>query len=66
MVFFLSHGLQYSRLFHPDQHQKCKLKFTSVYPLFADDAQGVSSDLEFSEPEIVYIAEARGPQGGAL
>jgi len=40
MVFFLSPGLQYSRLFHPDQHQKCKLESTSICPLLADDAQG--------------------------
>ena len=31
--------LQYSHLFHPDQHLKCKLKFTSVYPLFAENQQ---------------------------
>jgi len=37
MVFFLSDSFYYSCLFHPDQHQKCKLKFTSVCPLFAED-----------------------------
>jgi len=39
IAFFLSDSKEYSRLFHPDQLQKCKLKFTPVCPIFADDAQ---------------------------
>jgi hypothetical protein len=37
MVFFLSDSFHYSCPFHPDQNQKCKLKFTPVCPLFAKD-----------------------------
>jgi hypothetical protein len=35
-----SPGFQYSRLFHPDQHQKCKLKSASIWPISAGDAHG--------------------------
>jgi hypothetical protein len=41
MVFFLSPSLQYSRLFHPDQYQRCKINFPSIFPISADDAQRI-------------------------
>jgi len=37
MASFLSDSLHYSRLFHPDQPQKCKLNFIPVCPLLAED-----------------------------
>jgi hypothetical protein len=55
MVFFLSDGFHYSRLFHPDQHQKCKLKFTPVCPLFAEDQQ------QFIAPQILMVAGKPAP-----
>ena len=39
MVFFLSDGSHYSRLFHPDQHSTLQTKIYLICPLFAEDQQ---------------------------
>jgi hypothetical protein len=41
MIFSLSDRISYSRLFHPNQHQMCKLNFTSICPIPADDAHSM-------------------------